>query len=99
LQPGDVVSADNLLSHTSGKAQDILKAQGGWMLSLPPYDPDLYPIELAYPRLKAHLRRLKACTFDALFQSMPKAAISSDHRNAETSSRPPDRLQIAGMAL
>lgn len=70
LQPGDVVIADNLSSHKSPKAQDILKAQGNWLLFLPPYSPDLNPIEMAYSKLKAHLRRLRARTFDALFQSV-----------------------------
>lgn len=70
LQPGDVVIADNLSSHKSARAQECLKAQGSWMLFLPPYSPDLNPIEMAYSKLKAHLRRLKARTFDALFQSV-----------------------------
>lgn len=70
LQPGDVVIAYNLSSHKSAYAQNVLKAQGNWMLFLPPYSPDLNPIEMAYSKLKAHLRRLKARTFDALFQSV-----------------------------
>lgn len=40
------------------------------MLFLPPYSPDLNPIEMAYCKLKAHLRRLKARTFDAPFESV-----------------------------
>lgn len=70
LLTGDVVIADNLSSHKSARAQALLKAQGNWMLFLPPYSPDLNPIEMAYSKLKAHLRRLKARTFDALFQSV-----------------------------
>ena len=70
LQPGDVVIADNLSSHKSAKAQDLLRAQGNWLLFLPPYSPDLNPIEMAYSKIKAHLRRFKARTFDALFQSV-----------------------------
>lgn len=70
LQQGDVVIADNLSSHKSANAKNILKTQGGWMLFLPPYSPDLNPIEMAYSKLKAHLRRLKARTFDTLFQSV-----------------------------
>lgn len=70
LQPGDVVIADNLSSHKSAYAQAVLKSQGNWLLFLPPYSPDLNPIEMAYAKLKAHLRRLKARTFDALFQSV-----------------------------
>lgn len=49
-----------------------VRAQGSWMLFLPPYSPDLNPIEMAYSKLKAHLRRLKARTFDALLHSVAK---------------------------
>ena len=94
LLPGDVVIADNLSSHKSAKAQDILMAQGSWMLFLPPYSPDLNPIEMAYSKLKAHLRRLKARTFDALFQSVAQTCDLFLHTNAETSSRPQDMSQI-----
>jgi transposase len=62
--------ADNLSFHKSAKAQAILKAQGSWLLFLPPYSPDLNPIEMAYVKLKPHLRRLKARTFETLFQSV-----------------------------
>ncbi len=72
LQPGDIVIADNLSSHKSATAQGCLKAQGNWLLFLPPYSPDLNPIEMAYAKLKAHLRRVKARTFEALFQSVAK---------------------------
>ena len=50
LQPGDVVIADNLSSHKSARAQACLKRQGNWMLFLPPYSPDLNPIEMAYAK-------------------------------------------------
>ena len=65
-----MVIADNLSSHKSAHAQEFLKAQGNWILFLTPYSPDLNPIEMAYSKLKVHLRRLKARTFDALFQSV-----------------------------
>lgn len=70
LQPGDVVIADNLASHKSARAQALLKAQGNWMLFLPPYSPDLNPIEMAYSKLKAHLRGNAARTFDAVIQAV-----------------------------
>ena len=65
--------ADNLLSHKSAVAQAFLKAQGNWLLFLPPYSPDLNPIEMAFSKLKAHLRRMKARTFDTLFKSVAEA--------------------------
>ena len=63
-------AVDNLSSHKSAKAKERLKAQGNRLLFLPPCSPDLNPIEMAYSKLKAHLRRLKARTFDTLFQSV-----------------------------
>jgi transposase len=60
LQKGDVVILDNLASHKSTKAEAILKQRGAWFLFLPPYSPDLNPIEMAFAKLKAHLRRLRA---------------------------------------
>ena len=45
LQPGDIVILDNLPSHKSEKAKTILKARGAWFLFLPPYSPDLNPID------------------------------------------------------
>jgi len=47
LRPGDVVILDNLASHKSEKARAILKQRGAWLLFLPPYSPDLNPIEMA----------------------------------------------------
>ena len=70
LMPGDVVIADNLAAHKSAKAQALLRAQGKWMLFLPPYSPDLNPIEMAFSKLKAHLRRLAVRTVDALTQAV-----------------------------
>ena len=54
LKPGDIVILDNLSSHKSQKAQAILKERGAWFLFLPPYSPDLNPIEMAFAKLKAH---------------------------------------------
>ena len=65
--------ADNLSSHKSAVAQVFLKAQGNWLVFLPPYSPDLNPIEIAFSKLKAHLRRMKARTFDTLFETVAEA--------------------------
>ena len=70
LQPGDIVILDNLPSHKSEKAKTILKARGAWFLFLPPYSPDLNPIEMAFAKLKAHLRRIGARTIDALWKAV-----------------------------
>lgn len=72
LSPGDVVILDNLSSHKSPKAAAALKQAGCWFLFLPAYSPDLNPIEMAFSKLKAHLRRIGARTIDDL-----EAAIAS----------------------
>ena len=61
---------DNLTSHKSPKVAAILKARGAWFLFLPPYSPDLNPIEMAFAKLKALLRNAKARTIDALWQTV-----------------------------
>jgi transposase len=70
LKPGDVVILDNLSAHKSQKAAETLKARGAWFLFLPPYSPDLNPIEMAFSKLKAHLRATAARPFDTLWQSV-----------------------------
>ena len=70
LQPGDVVILDNLSAHKSPRAAQALKARGAWFLFLPPYSPDLNPIEMAFSKLKAHLRAASARTFDALWRAV-----------------------------
>jgi hypothetical protein len=61
---------DNLPAHKSEKAKMILKQRGAWFLFLLPYSPDLNPIEMAFAKLKAHLRSAKARTIDALWQAV-----------------------------
>jgi len=46
--------------------------RGAWFLFLPPYSPDLNPIEMAFSKLKAHLRKAKARTYDALWRAIGK---------------------------
>jgi transposase len=70
LQPGDVVILDNLAVHRSPKAKAILREKRAWFLFLPPYSPDLNPIEMAFAKLKAHLRRIGARTIDALWRAI-----------------------------
>jgi transposase len=70
LQRGDVVILDNLSVHKSAKAEAAIRARGAWLLFLPQYSPDLNPIEMAFSKLKAHLRKAAARTFDALFHAL-----------------------------
>ena len=69
LSKGDIVILDNLAVHKSAHAARCLADRGAWFLFLPPYSPDLNPIEMAFAKLKAHLRRSAARTFDALWHA------------------------------
>ncbi len=51
LSPGDVVILDNVSFHKSERAEQLVKARGAWLLFLPPYSPDLNPIEMAFAKL------------------------------------------------
>ncbi len=66
VHAGDVVILDNLAAHKSQKAEAILRSRGAWFLFLPPYSPDLNPIEMAFSKLKALLRKIAARTIDDL---------------------------------
>ena len=70
LEPGTVVVLDNLATHRNKDAEAALRAHGCWFLYLPPYSPDLNPIEQAFSKLKAHLRRIGARTFSGLFNAI-----------------------------
>lgn len=56
LAPGDIVVMDNLSSHKGRRAQTLIESVGATLLYLPPYSPDLNPIELAFAKLKQLLR-------------------------------------------
>lgn len=66
LHPGQVVIWDNLNVHKSTEAQALIEAHGCQLLWLPPYSPDLTPIEQAFSKLKAALRRAAARTREEL---------------------------------
>jgi len=70
LTKGDVVILDNLSSHKSAKAAQTLKDVGAWFLFLPPYSPDLNPIEMAFSKLKAHLRKAGARTYEQIWKTI-----------------------------
>jgi len=70
LAKGDVVILDNLAAHKSPAAEAAIRAKGAWMLFLPPYSPDLNPIEMAFSKLKSHLRAKAARTIDDLWNAI-----------------------------
>lgn len=66
LHPGDLVVCDNLSSHHAAGVREAIEEVGATLLFLPPYSPDLNPIEMAFSKLKALLRKKPARDFDAL---------------------------------
>lgn len=72
LKPGDVLIMDNLSAHKVEGVKDRVQATGARLLYLPPYSPDLNPIEKAWAKLKALLRAAKARTPDALHHAIAK---------------------------
>jgi transposase len=70
LEQGDIVIMDNLPAHKSPLAEKAIRDKGAWVLFLPPYSPDLNPIEMAFAKLKAHLRARAVRTIDALWKAI-----------------------------
>jgi transposase len=70
LRPGQTVVLDNLSVHKSARARECLAAAGWGLRYLPTYSPDINPIEQAFARLQAHLRRAGARTYDGLLATV-----------------------------
>jgi len=68
LRPGDVVILDNLAVHKQPELRQVLRAVGAELRFLPPYSPDLNPIEQAFAKLKAFLRAARPHSFDHVCQ-------------------------------
>jgi transposase len=73
LQPGQIVVMDNLSSHTGASVRQTIQAKGCQLLFLPAYSPDLSPIEEAFSKLKAFLRRVGARTRQDLYEALSHA--------------------------
>jgi transposase len=70
LQPGDTVILDNLSSHKVAGVEEAITATGATVRYLPPYSPDLNPIEKFFSKLKARLRRAAKRDVDALWKEI-----------------------------
>jgi transposase len=70
LRQGDIVILDNLSSHKSKTARLLIEQAGATLLFLPPYSPDLNPIELMWSKVKDFLRSAKARSQDALLDAI-----------------------------
>jgi transposase len=80
LRPGQVVVLDNLSAHKAERIREALAARGCELLFLPPYSPDFTPVEQAFSKIKAILRRLGARTREVLQEAVRLAleAITRD---------------------
>ncbi len=70
LAPGDIVIMDNLSSHKTPAVREAIEAVGATLLFLPPYSPDFNPIEQAFSKLKAHLRKAAERTIHGLWNAI-----------------------------
>ena len=68
LSPGDIVIMDNLQPHKNPKVRELIETAGAELRFLPAYSPDLNPIEQAFAKLKAHLRKAQERSIEALYQ-------------------------------
>jgi transposase len=73
LRPGQVVVMDNLTSHKGGRVRELIESRGCALLYLPPYSPDYNPIEQAFSKVKALVRRAEARTHAILIEAIGRA--------------------------
>lgn len=83
LRAGDTLILDNLATHKIQNVTRLLSAHGVGLRYLPPYSPDLNPIELAFAKLKAHLRQAAARNLEDLHSALATAlnSFSAQHCN------------------
>jgi transposase len=73
LEPDDIVIMDNLPAHKVAGVRQTIETAGASLLYLPPYSPDFNPIEMAFSKLKAILRKAAARSIDDLWQVIAEA--------------------------
>jgi len=73
LYPGDIVVMDNLNSHKNATAVEAITAVGATVVYLPPYSPDLNPIEMIFSKLKRLIRSQRPRTFPAIVDATAEA--------------------------
>ncbi len=76
LEPGDSVIMDNLPAHKVAGVREAIEATGATLTYLPPYSPDFNPIENAFSKLKAHVRKAAARTVEALDEAVATALLT-----------------------
>jgi len=93
LSPGDIVIMDNLGSHKSQAVRDAIRAAGAKLFYLPPYSPDLNPIEQVFAKLKLLLRKPQSARSKPPGNASGTCSITSRHMNAPRTSETLDTRQ------
>ncbi len=83
LQEGQIVVMDNLGAHKTQRVRESIEARGCELWFLPAYSPDLNPIEEAFSKVKARLRKTAARTREALIDAMGEALLAVTPHDAE----------------
>ena len=94
LVAGDIVIMDNLPAHKVAGVRETIEAAGARLIYLPPYSPDLNPIEMAFSKLKALLRKAAERTIPALWTGSANSSTPSPHKNAPTISNMQDMPEL-----
>jgi transposase len=83
LCQGDVVIMDNLGAHKVKGIKETIEARGAQVIYLPPYSPDLNPIEKCWSKIKTYLRAAKGRTREALEQALKEALLLVTEKDAQ----------------
>jgi transposase len=83
LRPGDIVVLDNLSAHEDSETRRLIEAAQAQLQFLPPYSPDLNPIEKMWSKIKAYLRGVKARTKEELYEAIGAALRTVTSEDAE----------------
>ncbi len=83
LKPGQMVVMDNLSAHKGGRVKEIIEGRGCELIYLPPYSPDLNPIEQAFSKVKGLLRKAEARTRESLIEAMGLALSAVSTRDVQ----------------
>ena len=73
LQVGDIVVCDNLASHKMAGIKELIESVGAEIRYLPPYSPDLNPIEMAFSKLKSFMKKKAERTFEGVQNALAEA--------------------------
>jgi transposase len=76
LKPGDIIVLDNLSAHKDIEAKKLVESKGATLKFLPPYSPDLNPIEMMWSKVKEYLRAAKARKTGELIEAIASALSS-----------------------